>query len=123
MVSHAHRNQLRWIVKREDRMFPVIRYHKNALHLRIMRNSPEANSSRSIAHFGQPPGFWFKEPDGFGCCTEEAISVCTGDSAKPVGTLKLRQQNFPSRLLVQIDFFYSWFGLDVADYVNSFIVA
>jgi len=75
-------------------MFPVIRYHKNALHLRIMRNSPEANSSRSIAHFGQPPGFWFKAPDGFGCCTEEAISVCTGDSAKPVGTLKLRQQNF-----------------------------
>ncbi len=123
MASHAHWNPVRWIVEHEHRMFPVIRRQENTLHFRIIRNSPEANSSRSIAHFGQPPGFWFKEPDGFGCCTEEAISVCTGDSAKPVGTLKLRQQNFPSRLLVQIDFFYSWFGLDVADYVNSFIVA
>jgi hypothetical protein len=60
MASHAHRNPLRWIVKREDRMFPVIRCHKNALHLRIIRNSPEANSSWGIAYFGLPPGFWFK---------------------------------------------------------------
>ena len=100
MASHAHRSPLRWIVKREDRMFPVICCHKNALHLRIIRNSPEANSSWGIPRFGQPPRFRFKGPDSFGCCTEEAVSMRTGDSAKPVGSVKLRQQNFPNRLLV-----------------------
>jgi len=33
------------------------------------------------------------------------------DSGKRVGSVKLRQQDFTSRPLIQIDFFYSWFGL------------
>jgi hypothetical protein len=94
MASHAHRNQPRWIVKREDGMFPVIRCHKNALHLWIIRNSPEANSSWGIAHFGQPPGFWFKRPDSFGCCAEEAVFVRTGDSAKRVGSRQAAPAQF-----------------------------
>jgi hypothetical protein len=96
-------------------MFPVIRCHKNTLHFRIIRNSPETHSIWSIAYFGQSPGSWFKRPDGFGCCAEEAVLVRTGDCAKRIGTLKLRQQNFPNRLLVQIDLLHSRFRIDVAD--------
>src|ERR1044071_7061648 len=99
MPSHAYGNPLPGILERKDWMFPVIRCHKNTLHFRIVRNSPEADSIWSIAYFGQPPGLWFKRPDGFGCCTEEAVFVRTGDCAKRTGTLKLRQQNFSSRLL------------------------
>src|SRR5262245_33437674 len=104
-------------------MFPVIRCHENTLHFRIIRNLPEANASWGIAYLGQPPGPWLKRPDGFGVCTEEAVFVCTGDSAKTVGTIKLRQQNFPRRLFVQVDFFNGWFSVDVADQVDSLAVA
>jgi hypothetical protein len=64
MPSHAHGNSLPGILERKDWMFPVIRCHKNTLHFRIVRNSPEADSIWSIAYFGQPPGLWFKRPDG-----------------------------------------------------------
>src|SRR5215469_6032412 len=120
MASHADGNPLPGILEGEDWMFPVIRCHKNTLHLRIVPNSPEADSGWSILYFGQPPGFWFKRPDSFGCCTEDAVFLRAGDSAKRIGTLKLRQQNFPTCLLVQIDLLHSWFGVDFADYVNSF---
>jgi hypothetical protein len=91
MASHAHGNPLRWIVEHEHRMFSVIRCHENTLHLRIVSNSRETDFGWGVAHSGQPPGLWFKGPDSFGCRTEEAIFVRTGDSAKPVGTVKLRQ--------------------------------
>jgi hypothetical protein len=100
MASHAHGNPLPGIFECEYWLVPVIRRHKNTLHLRIVRNSPETDSIRSIAYFGQPPGLWFKGPDGSGCCAEEAVFVRTGDSAKRIGSVKLRQQNFPNRLLV-----------------------
>jgi hypothetical protein len=63
-----------------------------------------------------------KGPDGFGCRAEEAVFVHAGDSAKRVGSVKLRQHNFPNRLFVQIEFLYSWFRVDVTDHVNSFTV-
>ena len=123
MASHAHGDPLPGILEREDWMFPIIRCHKNTLHLWIVRNLPEAGISWGILYFGQPSGFWFKGPDSFGCCKEEAAFLRTGDSAKGIGTFKLRQQNFPSRLLVQVDLLHSWFRVDVADQVNSFTVA
>ena|SRR5206468_4726961 len=115
MAPHANGNPIPRILECEYWLFPVIRCHKNTLHLRIVRDSPEADSVWSIAYFGQPSGLWFKGPDGFGCCAEEAVFVRAGDSANRIGTLKLRQRNFPSRLLVQIDFFYRWLGVDVVD--------
>src|SRR6266542_2208844 len=114
MTSHAHGNPLPGILEREDWIFPVIRCHKNALHLWIVGNSPEAGIE-GVVYFGQPPRLWFKGPDGFGCCAEEAVFVRTGDSVKHIGTLKLRQQNFPSRLLGQIDLLHSWFRVDVGN--------
>lgn len=64
MASHAHRNPLRWIVKREDRMFPVIRCHKTRCIFgsyairqkltpvgasRILVNRPDSGSKDQIA--------------------------------------------------------------------------
>src|SRR5206468_6581971 len=94
MASHAHGNPLPGILECEYWLFPVVRCHKNTLHLRIVRNSPEADFIWSIAYFGQPPRLWFKGPEGFGRRTKEAIFVRTGNSAKRVGSLKLRQQDF-----------------------------
>src|SRR6266487_4218039 len=115
MASHPHGNPLPGIFKCEDWMFPIIRCHKNTLYLWIVRNLPEAGIGWGILYFGQPSGLWFKGPHGFGCCAEEAVFVRTGDSAKRIGTLQLCQQNFPNRLLVQIDLLHSWFRIDIAD--------
>src|SRR5215470_7952018 len=114
MAPHAHGNPFPRILEGEDWMFPVIRCHKNTLHLRIVRNSPEASSSWGAMYFGQLPGLCFKGPDGFGCCTDEAAFPRAGDSAKRIGTPKLRQQDFPSCVFVKIDLFHRWFRVDVA---------
>src|SRR5215475_11433875 len=104
MTSHAHRNPFRGIVEHENWMFWVIRCHKNTLLLWIICNSPEAGSAWGLANLGQSPGFWLKGPEGFRCRAEEAVFVCASDSAKRLGSIKLRQRNFTRRPFVQIDF-------------------